>query len=396
MKVLQVVPWLVLRAGGTSVVVVGLARALQQLGVDVTIYTTDVAVPAQASDLRRGVTLDDLPAGASELDIKFFPIKHPYRFVYSPDLQQEIARNADCFDAVHIHSLFLHPQYAAWRESNRAGIPLVVSPHGALDPYLRRNSRLQKRVVDVLWQRRMFDNASAIHLTSQEESDLISDLAFRAPHRVIPIGIDVNAFSQLPSGQPFRDRYFGGSSSPLVVSHGRITEKKGLDILVSALPAIRQKHPGTLLALVGPDDEGISEALKTEAVRLGLADAIAFPGTLAGDDLLSALSAADVWALPSHTENFGLALVEAMAAGRAVVTSPHVNIAASAQADDALVMVENTPERVAEAINSLLDNPELRQTLGQNAHEFAWRYDWTRIAEHFASLYESISEKARS
>lgn len=392
MKILQVVPWLALRAGGTSVVVVGLSRALQDLGADVTIYTTDIAVPAQAYDLRGGVTFEELPAGSADLNIEIFNLRHPYRFVFSPALGRALSANAAEYDVIHIHSLFFYPQYVAWREARRADVPFVVSPHGALDPYLRRRSRVPKRLADLLWQRRMLDGAAAFHLTSHDEARLVADLCVRAPHCVVPIGIDTGLFERLPSAQSFRNRFLAGADVPVILNHGRITEKKGLDVLVPALKRVRSSYPSAVLVLVGPDDEGLANRIRADAYRLELGDAVIFTGPLAGDELMSALAATDVWALPSHSENFGLAMIEAMAAFRPVVTSPNVNIAAAAQSSDALIMVGTSPGAVAEAIVELLDQPDKRRQLGQSAHQFAKRYDWQETGKAFLNLYAAISK----
>jgi len=391
MKVLHVVPWLALRAGGTSVVVVGMAKALQRLGANVTIYTTDMAVPAQSHRLTRGVTVSDMPLGAQELDIEVFPVNHPYRFVFSPKLQQAMYCHAAEYDVVHIHSLFLHPQYAAWRSVSRSSTPYVVSPHGALDPYLRTKSRIKKKVVDVLWQRKMLDEASALHLTTEDERTLVSDLRIAAPHEVIPIGIDTNAFSN-PSPDPaVRHRFLTESQGPVILNHGRITAKKGLDILIAAFARIKRVHPYASLVLVGPDDEGLAAQLNIQARNLGVEDAVRFTGPLAGKELQATLSTADIWALPSHTENFGLAMVEAMAARCPVVTSPHVNIAVAAERDEAAVVANNTADEFAHAILQLIDAPSRRRRLGENAHCFALKYDWLAVGSQFIDLYDTIS-----
>lgn len=396
MNVLHIVPWLALRAGGTSVVVVGLAKALQALGANVTIYTTDMAVPAHAESLRRGVSLADMPHGAAELDITVFPVSHPYRFVYSPQLQRALSRNIREYDVVHIHSLFLHPQYAGWREAIRAKTPYVISPHGSLDPYIRKKSRIKKRVVNTLWQGRMLDGAQALHLTSEDERILVSDLQIAAPHHVIPIGIDTRAFSSLPPSDIFRDRFLEQSDGPVVLNHGRIAPKKGLDILIAALGKLREAHPRAVLVLVGPDDEGLASQLRLQAKSLGIESAVKFTGQLSGKELHAALSATDVWALPSHTENFGLAMVEAMAARRAVVTSPNVNISAAAESEEALVVVDNSPTDVAGAIVELLDAPARRLQLGENAEKFAARFDWLAVGDQFLELYDGISHLQRA
>jgi glycosyltransferase involved in cell wall biosynthesis len=109
---------------------------------------------------------------------------------------------------------------------------------------------------------------------------------------------------------------------------------------------------------------------------------------LTGGDKLPALAAADVWALPSHTENFGVAAVEAMAAGRAVVLSPGVNLAPEAGAAGAALVCPSAPDALADALAALLNNPARREALGRSARAFARRYDWAAVAPSWAALYE--------
>ena len=132
------------------------------------------------------------------------------------------------------------------------------------------------------------------------------------------------------------------------------------------------------LAIVGPDDEGltpIARALAAERAASRIASCS--PGMLQGDEKLEALAAADVWALPSQTENFGNAVVEAMAAGLPIVISPDVNIAPDIAAACAAVVAPRTVEAFASEIGALLDDGGRRTAIGARAREFARRYDWS-------------------
>ena len=390
LRIIHVIPSLAVRMGGPAVSLVGLATALQTLGADVSVLAIDTANSPKAPTTQRA-TMKDLPAGCQELDVRLFPAQFPRRFAYAPELQRALVREMDRTDVVHIHTLFLHPQYAAWRAASQARIPWVVSPKGALDPYLRRRGRLRKKATDLLWQRRMLDGAAALHLTSDDERRLVADLAICAPECVIPNGIDTNLYAALPPPHEFRDRFLQGTDGPVILNHGRLTQKKGLDILIAAFARLRPAFPDARLVLVGPDDEGYGAYLRSVAETCGVAQQVVFTDILNGRDLLGALAATDVWALPSHTENFGMAVVEAMAASRAVVTSPQVNIAPDAHAAGALLMVRNEPEDVAAAIAQLLTQPADRHRLGQRAQEYARRFDWNAVGHQFFDLYESIA-----
>lgn len=392
MRILHVIPSLTTSSGGPARNTVALCLNLQKLGHHATIATTDALTPARAVKARAGATLTDFPPGAKKLDVRIFPLRRPYSFAFSPELRRFLRRDLQSYDVIHIHSVNLYPQYASWMESQRLGVPIILSPRGALDPWIRSRRRVRKKINDALWQRRMLDGVDAIHFTTEDEKDLLEESSLRAPKVVIPNAFSVTEFSSRGQGDIFRRRWLEGYSGPLVLNHGRLSEKKGLDILLDAI-AVLHENQEVRLALVGADDEGIGSQLQAQALALGIENIVTIVPVLTGTDLQSSIEAADVWVLPSHTENFGMAVVEAMAAGKSIVTSPHVNIAAEAAMADALVMVPNTPEEVANAIHSLLGDSQRRQKLGRRAAEYVWRYDWSNVAQEFVMLYENVIDR---
>jgi glycosyltransferase involved in cell wall biosynthesis len=393
MRVLHVIPSLSTRTGGPPVAVVDGALAMRAQGVETTIISSDMAAPAASGDDAR-VTQGDLPPGAEALDIRLVPAAWPRRIVFAPRMYRAIAAEAARSDVVHIHSLFLFPQFAAHRGARAAGVPHIVSPRGALDPYLRRRSTIVKAIADATWQRRLLEGASLLHLTSEEEARQARDIVPRVPRAVIPNGVRWDGFGALPSRDEFRVRHLGGSDGPLVMFLGRLSHKKGLDVLVRAFAAARREAPAAMLAIVGPDDERLAQPLRALAASEGVEDRVVFTGMLTGDEKLEALAAADVWALPSRGENFGNAVVEAMAAARACVISPEVNIAAAIAAAGAASVVQRTAEAFGAEIASLLIDEGRRRTLGARAREFARRYDWAVVAAQMAGMYDGIARAA--
>jgi len=392
MRVLQVVFSLASRTGGPAFDVVESSLALRRCGVETTVFATDMAEPPSAKHHRR-VSPSDLPAGAEELDLRLFPARWPYRIAFSPALYRALAREVPRYDVVHIHTLFSFPQFAAYRQAIRHGIPYIVAPCGALDPYLRRHGWLRKAIVHVLWQRDMLNRASALHLRSEEEVSLVADVAPAVPRVVISNGIRCAEYSELPSGSEFRRRYLGGDDGPLVMNIGRLSYKKGLDILIRAFAILSKDVPGCWLAIVGPDDEGLTPQLQALAEREGIASRVVFTGMLRGDDKLAALASADVWALSSHSENFGIVVAEALAAGLPVVISPAVNIAPDIAEAGAGVVCELTAQAFAAEITALLLNDLRRAALRARAREFAGRWDWGTVGPQLAEMYASVARR---
>ena len=388
MRVIHVIPGLGARQGGPAQATVHASLALRDLGIECTIVATDLAEAASSATYSR-VTSAELPAGADELDVRLTPVRWPGRYAFSPELARVLDRELPTADVVHIHGLYLYPSQAAFRLASHHRKPFVVAPCGMLDPALRHRNRPLKAVVDTLWQRRMLDSAAAIHYKTRDEARLVSDLRLRAPARVVPNGIDFDGFAQPVGAEEFRARHLPDPGAPIVLNLGRLSYKKNLEALVRALPAIRREVPRTCLVLAGPDDEGLTPALRALAEAEGVADAVVFTGMLRGAERLAALAATDVWALPSHTENFGTAVVEALAAGLPTVISPGVNLAGEIAAAHAGIVAQ--PADFATTIATLLRDRVERAQLGDRARRFARRYDWSAVAPQLADLYRSIA-----
>jgi glycosyltransferase involved in cell wall biosynthesis len=369
--------------------VVESSLALRECGVEATIFATDLAEAASAPSHRRAGP-SDLGRGTGGLEIQLFPARRPYRLAFSPLLSRALAIRVANYDIVHIHSLYLFPQYAAYREATRQGIPFVVAPCGALDPYLRSRNRKIKAVTDFLWQRRMLHSASAIHYKTHDEARLASDLSLKSPSVVVPNGIRVADFENLPPADAFRAKHARGQSGPLVLFLGRLSHKKGLDILIRAFAEVRERLPDALLVIAGPDDEGLTVRLKNVAHLVRAESQVVFTGMLGNGERREALAAADVWVLPSHTENFGNAVLEAMASGLPSVISPAVNISADAQAAGAAIVADPTPQVFADAIIRVLEDEKEAAEVSARGREFARRYDWTSVAPRWAKMYSDV------
>jgi glycosyltransferase involved in cell wall biosynthesis len=394
LRVLHVVPGLAARTGGVAASVVETCYALQEADVNSAIFTTDLPASASAASSRR-VRPDELPRGAESLDVRIFRSRPPRRLAWSPSLDRALAREIPGYDLVHVHSLFLLPQWSGFRHAVRHRVPYVVSPRGSLDPYLRRRGRGRKALTTALWQWRMLESAALVLLTSAAEEELAAPaLPAGTPRAIVPNPIGLEPFRELPAGELFRDRYLGGHRGRLILSLGRLAEKKGLDRLIAAFATFAPETPDCLLVVAGPDDDGLRRSLERLAAQMGVGDRVRFPGMLAGEAKFSALAAATVWALPSHTENFGVAVVEALAAGVPTVVSPAVNISPDIESAGAGVVVGNRVDAFASAIRRLLDDEVERKRLADASPLFAERYSRRVVGKQLADVYEKVCAAA--
>jgi glycosyltransferase involved in cell wall biosynthesis len=394
MRILHVLPSIASRAGGPASQFVGAARAHADVGVAATVFSSDLPGAPQAPRRDRNGPVVP-PLGAEQLDLHVFRTRLPRRWAFSPDMWRALRGRIGEFDVVHIHSLFLFPQLAAYLAASRGDIPYIVAPCGALAPYLRPRSSALKAVMDRTWQRRMLDGAAFIHYKTAEEQRQAADLALTAPPAIVPNGIDWSAFQNPRSGEGFRLRNGVPPHEPLVLSISRISRKKGYDILISAFGQVLREIPSARLVIAGPDDESLIPELRRLAASGGFEDRVRFAGMLDESERLTALAAADVWALPSHDENFGNVVLEAMAARKATVVSSAVALADEIAAAGAGSITDPMPEPFAREILSLLSDSARREALAAEAREFARRFDWSDVVYRLIDMYSAaMSERA--
>lgn len=385
-RILHILPLITARAGGPVAFATEGAEALAPLGVECTLFATDLGrIPSRG--VQRCVEPEELPANVDCLDLHLFPVSTPHRIAFSPSMARRLTRITPTYDLVHVHSLWLFPQFAGQWAARRARVPYIVSPHGALDPYLREHGRRRKAVSDIAWQRRMLRDAALLHITTEQEGELIADIAPRTPRHTVPVGIWVDRLDGLGEAARFRARFLGGSCAQIILFLGRITYKKGLDVLISAFTHVARALPHATLVVAGPDDEGLRPRLERLAQAEGVAERILFSGPLYQQDRADAFAAATIWALSSHTENFGVAVMEALAAGLPTIVSTEVNLAAIIRESDAGVVAPATPDAFGAAMVELLQDSERRTELAGRARALAARYDWSVVAPQLEAMY---------
>ena len=324
-------------------------------------------------------------------NVEYFPTLWPTRFSYAPSMIPALRLAVAEADVVHIHSLYLFTSLVAAREARRAGVPYLVRPHGTLDPFLRRRHSWRKAFLDVAFQRRDLDQAAVIHYTSEAECDLARPLGFRAPAVVVPHGFDISELEDRPSPADYGHRYPELVDADLVVFLGRLTAKKGLEILLQAFAKVAADHPRAMLVIAGPDDEGQGDKVRALIRRLGLESRVKLPGMVLGREKLELLAAAKAWVLTSHGENFGVAVVEAMACGVPVVISDRVAIHDQVTAAGAGLVVGLDAAEVAGAITSLLDHPGQRRRLGEAGSRLVReRFSWDAASAELERVYYSV------
>jgi glycosyltransferase involved in cell wall biosynthesis len=285
----------------------------------------------------------------------------------------------------------------------RFHVPYIIKPHGTLDPYLRRRHRVRKWLHEIIVERQSFRGAAAIQFTAAEEmalatSSSVGKRLFKgAVGAIVPNGVVIpEAFE--PGGpetntEGLLQRLPELLGKRIVLFLGRINFKKGLDILAAAFAQICKKRENAHLLIAGPDNEGyelrVREWLRAENVL----HRVTFAGMLTGAYKNAAFGISEIFVLPSYSENFGIAVVEAMAHGLPVIVSDRVNIWREIADAAAGLVVRCDAAELATALSTLLDDSEFRRSMGQRGRQLSERsFTWPIAAQQMLSLYERISK----
>jgi glycosyltransferase involved in cell wall biosynthesis len=368
-----------------------MVRSLQPHDVQIVAVTTDDDGPGRhLSDVIHGVEAQQ--NGWSAI---YFPKQTEFYKVSLP-LRDWLRAHVPEFDVVHIHAVFSFASLVAGRAAAARGVPYIVRPLGVLNRWgMQNRRRLIKALSFRLFDLPMLKKAAAMHYTSRMELEDAARFGLTNLQRVIPIGIDLAPFNSLPPRSVFSARFPETAATRNLLFLSRIDEKKGLDLLIAAFAKVRPQQPDTRLIICGEGDPVYVAALKQQAQELGISKHITWAGFMQGEMRLAAFAAAEMFVLPSHSENFGIALLEAMAAGLPCISTDQVALAADAALENAVQLSARDPEAIAEALHSLLSSETRRQTLSASVRALTRRdYSLPAMGTRLHQLYREVACRA--
>jgi glycosyltransferase involved in cell wall biosynthesis len=308
------------------------------------------------------------------------------RLCWSPSFGEHVRNTIRDFDVAHLHSVFLWPTAAAARAAIHAGVPYVVAPRGML---VRDIIDQKNRLIKTLWirfvERTNLANAARVHITAELEGAELRALGLPLPRMsCIPNGVEWPARPLPLSAGPFADlpeRY------ALFLS--RICWKKGLDRLLRAWQSV----PDIPLMIAGNDEEGYRAELETLARSMGIAARVRFIGPVSDTHKWALYAHAELFVLPSYSENFGNVVAEAMAMGCPVVVSPEVGISALVTSSGAGVVTDCAPAELAAVMTRLLSDRSRRHEMGRRGVEVVrTRLSWDAVAAQMEAVYLGIHQ----
>ena len=382
LRVLHVIASMAVEWGGTATAVTGLTKALGEIGIYSEIVTT--------TDESEGPLLP-----TPHLTRHCFPRGLAARAwsAYSRPLAAHLERAIGDFDIVHVHGLWHFGGLMAARIAKRKGVPYVVSLRGELDGRRLRHKGFKKRIYRALLLDDVLRSADALHAVSAAECGHVARLGIRTPVFVCPNGVDLAALDEgAPPDEGFLAEHPALQGRQIVLYLGRIEALKGLDVLAEAFVEVASTRDDAALLVAGRDEDDTLPGMQQTLRDAGISERMVLAGFLTGRRKAAAWAGAAVFVLPSYSEGFSNAVVEALAAGLPVVISEQCNFPEVERAGAGFV-VPATPGAVAEAVAAVLADADLARRMGERGRRLIEEhYQWSAIARRMAQRYGELRD----
>jgi glycosyltransferase involved in cell wall biosynthesis len=387
MKVLHVIPSIAQVRGGPSQSTIEMVRTLRSQGVDAEIATTNDNGPDLLDvPLRQRIEYEQVP-------IWFFPrfsppVKSLREFAFSSQLTTWLWQHITDYNLLHVHAIFSYPSTVAMAIARLRRLPYVVQPHGLLCNWSLQQAATKKQIYLTLTEYANLNRSQALIFTAQQEQQEVSKLGFLCPSFILPHGLDLP--SPIPDARRrLRQLLNVPEDEPVILFMSRLHPKKGLDYLISALEKLRHRRFTFVLAGSGsPDYEA---EINNLLVSAGIDERTYRSGFVEGEmkDLL--MQGADLFALTSYSENFGVAVLEAMAVGLPVVVTPGVALASVVEQYQLGYVPELDVAAITSSLQHYLDHLQTTKEMGERARQLVCeKYSWERNTSNLSQLYTAI------
>ncbi len=368
-------------SGGPSQTVAALCRELGRLGASVELLSRD-----------GGISGDDLNIPPRQWVTTTFtrPRRIPADLAGAFGSAVRDRCSAQQVQLIHDHGLWLPSNHASASSARRLGLPLIVSPRGMLEPWALAHRRWKKRLVWHLYQHRNLRSAAILHATAQQEADNFRRLGLSQPIALIPNGVELEGILETPGLSRGRQMASGVEASRRTALFlSRIHPKKGLLELVDAWSQVRPA--GWRMVIAGPDEDGHRAVVEARAAARGLLDLFEFVGAVHGAEKTALYQSADLFVLPTFSENFGVVVAEALSCGVPVITTKGAPWQIL-QTLDCGWWVDTGSDALAAALcEATRTGSEVLRGLGERGRRYArTAFSWPEIAREMLRVYQWI------
>jgi len=380
MKILMVISYFAPKWGGDVNVCENISKSLAELGHDVTILTTNYEIDENFVEATRknGVKVTVLPS-----------LAHLGLFIITPTLNSWLKKNINTFDILHVHHSRSFFNIFVCFHARKNSIPYIIQSHG--NTLLHHDKILLKKVYDTLWGTYDLQNASNVIALTESE---IKQYQFRGvSHQkicLIPNGVDLNEFKNLPKNGEFRKKFHIQTDYKIILYIGRLHGTKGLDLLIDAFYDLINRTPDTRLVIAGPDD-GYLPTLLEKIQNLDLQNEIFVMGFITNEEKIQAFIDSDVFVTPCYN-GFPVTFLEACACGTPIVTTKKGDVLEWIDNKVGFV-VDYDKDQLCKKIQEIVTNEHLKKKFGDEGKKLIIeRYNWTKIVSEFERTYEKSIE----
>jgi glycosyltransferase involved in cell wall biosynthesis len=391
LKVLHVIPTLSSLSGGPAEAAINLVKHLNLLGAEAVVLTTD-----DNGNDRFDVPLKELTI-YREIPVLFFPRINPRlkEFIISPSAIKWLSNNLMKYDILDIHYLFSFVPLMARSMARRREIPYTVRTMGQLSPWALQQSTWRKKLFFKLQEFKNLQQASGLHSTSKGEEKDIRSFGLSTPVINIPLGVQQPKIIK-DAVSIIRAKYNINHDAFILLFLSRLHYKKRPKVVIDVVADLRQKY-NIHLIMAGSGEPSYVKELMNLTSDLQLGDSVSFTGFVEGKEKDELLQGANLFVLPSYSENFGIAVAESLAAGTPVVITPEVQIAEYVDAYQAGIIAEGDKNSLVNAITNCIENKPMMNKFRENSLRLAQeRFNWSSIAMELLESYRLILRSPKS